>query len=262
VRALNRVVASRCCEVQPLSSLLDVPAQLALILSLAAATGGNEPPRAPAAAPTPLAVTLVAEPLEGPYRFSEGAWLRALKEDLPGDTHGYASRIFCTSGGRYYVPRQNERRQILNARHDEGLAARAARAFAHANARILSARLKRAPTAGELYMAHLFGPEAAASLIARMRSNPGEPAAKYAPELVRSAKDLFGTRGASLTLTELYAKLTVQLMRAEAGAFSPQRASSTMAAMLQSGPTWGALRPNAIAWQTQVSHGANSAAPQ
>jgi hypothetical protein len=205
---------------------------------------------------------LVAAPLEGPYRFSEGCWLRALKEDLLGDAHGYAASIFRTSSGRYYVPRQNERHQILNARHDEALAARAARAFANANARILSASLNRAPTAGELYMAHLFGPEAAAGLIARTRSSPGEPVAKYAPELARTAKGLFGTSAASFTLAELYAKLTVQLTRAEAEAFSPQRSSSTMAVMLQSGPTWGALRPNAIAWQTHVSPGTNAAASQ
>jgi len=233
-------------------------------LSLAAATGGNAPLRTSAAAPTPppTVATLVAEPLEGPYRFGEGSWLRALKEDLPRDAHGYARRIFRTSGGRYYVPRQNERRQILKARYDEVLAARAARAFAQANARILSARLERAPTAGELYLAHLFGPETAASLVARMRSNPNEPAAKYIPELARTAKGFFGTRGASFTLAELYAKLTAQVARAEAEALSPQRSSSMMAAMLQSGPTWEALRPHAIAWQTQVSRGTHSAQPQ
>jgi hypothetical protein len=247
-----------------LSSLLDVPAQLALILSLVAANGNDLAPRVPVAAlaSAPATATIAAEPLEGPYRFGEGTWLRALKEDLPGGTSGYARSIFRTSGGRYYVPRQDERRQILSARDDEALAARAARAFAQANARVLSARLSRAPTAGELYMAHVFGPEAAASLIARVRSSPGEPAAKHVPELARTAKDLFGARPATFTLAELYAKLTARLAGAQAEARSAKRSSSLMASMLQSGPTWDALRSNAVAWQTEVSAGTSVAPPQ
>ncbi len=248
---------------QPLSSLIDVPAQLALVLSLAAATGAKEPLRAPVAAASAPIAPIVAEPLEGPYHFSESIWLRALKDDLPEDVHGYARCIFRTSGGRYYIPRQGERREILDARRDPTLAARAARAFARSNARTLRARLARAPTADELYIAHLFGPEAAASLIARVRSGPADAAAKHVPELTKSAKDLLGAGGAPLTLAELYAKLTAPLARAQAEADGATlRSPSGMAAVLQSGPPWGALRPNAIAWQTQVSAGASSAPPQ
>ena len=243
-----------------MSSLLDVPAQLALVLSLTAATPATEPPRTPPAT-APLAA-VAAEPLEGPYAFGEGIWLRVLKEDLAKDGHGYARSIFRTSGGRYYVPRQDERRQILNARNDDALAARAARAFARANAASLRASLNRAPTAGELYLAHLFGPEAAAELIARVRARPAEAAAKHVPELAKLAKDLGGAR-ASLTLAELYAGLTASVARAQAEASrAPLSSQSKMADMLQRGPAWGGLRPNAIAWQTEVSANANGAPRQ
>jgi hypothetical protein len=239
-----------------MSSLLDVPAQLALVLSLAAATPATEPPHPPPAA-APLAA-IAAEPLEGPYAFGEGIWLRVLKEDLPKDGHGYARSIFRTSGGRYYVPRQDERRQILDARNDDALAARAARAFARANAASLRASLNRAPTAGELYLAHLFGPEAAAELIARVRARPADAAAKHVPELAKSAKDLGRV---SLTLAEFYAGLTASVARAQAS-HTPLSSQSKMADMLQRGPAWGGLRPNAIAWQTEVSADTNGAPSQ
>ena len=197
------------CGVQPLSSLLDVPAQLALALSLAAATAATEPSRASVAAPPPpfVVTALMPEPVAGPYSFTEGMWLRALKESLPRDAHGYAQSIFRTSGGRYYVPRASERRAILAARDDGVLAARAARAFARSNAHALRTRLKRTPTAGELYIAHLFGAEAAAHLIARAQSQPDDLAAKYAPELAEKATELFGARKRSLTLAQLYSEL-------------------------------------------------------
>jgi hypothetical protein len=231
-----------------LSSLLDVPAQLALALSLAAATVANEPLRAPVAEPPPhVAETGIRlDSVAGPYRFGERNWLRALKEELPRDAHGYAQSIFRTSGGRYYVPRASDRSQILAARDETELADRAARAFAHANARTLCASLKRRPTVGELYIAHLFGPEAAAQLIVRARTHPGEPLANFAPEIADKADALFGAH--TLTVAQLYSKLTTPLAHVKVPASEP-----SIADLLQRGATWGALRPNAIAWQTVVS---------
>jgi hypothetical protein len=121
-----------------LSSLLDVPAQLALVLSLAASTAGNEPPTAPVAETAAPAASIAVTPerLEGPLRFGERAWLRALKEaPTEAGADSYAARIFITSGGRFYIPTAVERRRILDARHDAALAARVARTFAESNAR-------------------------------------------------------------------------------------------------------------------------------
>ena len=128
------------CGVKLLSSLFEVPAQLALVLTLAASGPGDGAPGAPPPVETaPIGSTQVllrSGPLEGPYRFSESSWLRALREDLPADgTLGaYSGRIFKTSGGRYYVPPVAERRPILAARANADLAARAAEAFAADNA--------------------------------------------------------------------------------------------------------------------------------
>jgi hypothetical protein len=231
-----------------LNSLLDVPAQLALALSVAAATVASEPARTAVVEPPPHVAegALRPEPVAGPYRFGERNWLRALKEDLPRDARGYAQSIFRTSGGRYYVPRATERREILAARNDGGLADRVARAFAYANARTLRALLKRPPTVGELYIAHLFGPEAAAQLIARVRTHPGEPLAKFAPEFADKADSLFGAP--KLTVAQVYTKLTTPFAHVKVPTPEP-----SIADLLQRGATWGALRPNAVAWQTEVS---------
>ena len=197
-----------------MSSLLEVPAQLALALSLAAATVGDDGKGAlhPAGAAPSSQAALAPQPLEGPFRFGEGIWLRALKEALPDkDAHGYWGRIFKTSGGRYYVPAAAERRQILQARWDAALAARVARAFAERNAQVMSSALRRPATAGDLYIAHVFGPEAATSFIRLAHAKPDEAAAKHMPELAQAAPALLSPGGVPLTLAQLYQRLTESL---------------------------------------------------
>jgi hypothetical protein len=197
-----------------LSSLFDVPAQLALALSLAASAGGNGSARAHPVYEAPAPPTALdifdLQTVDGPLRFSDALWFRALKESATGtDAEDVAGAIFRTSGGRYYVPASAERRRILQKRMDVGLAARIARAFGEHNAEQMQQDIQRAPTAGELYIAHLFGPEVAASFIKRVESTPDKSAAKEMPELARLAPTLVFERGASLTLEQIYERLTV-----------------------------------------------------
>ncbi len=144
-----------------MSSLFDVPAQLALALSLAASAGGSGSARAHPVYEVPAAPTALdifdLQTVDGPLRFSDALWFRALKESASGpDADDVAGAIFRTSGGRYYVPASAERRRILLKRTDIALAARIARAFAERNAEQMQQDIHRAPTAGELYIAHLF----------------------------------------------------------------------------------------------------------
>jgi hypothetical protein len=197
------------------SSLLDVPAQLALVLYLAAATVAGEP-AAPAAIAEPTAATapLVPQPLAGPLRFSEAMWLRALKDCSKGsDAEDYAAAIFQTSGGRYYVPAEGERARILAARENVELAGRMAHAFALSNARHLTVALQRAPTPGDLYLAHVFGAEAAAAFIDLVVAKPRANAAEHLPELAQSAPALVSVGRTPLTLAQLYIRLTAALRR-------------------------------------------------
>ena len=192
-----------------MSSLFDVPAQLALALSLAAsAGGGGAKPVLEPVAPAALDMFELTT-IDGPLRFSDAMWFRALKETASGeDADDVAGSIFRTSGGRYYVPATAERRRILQKRFDAGLAARIARAFAEHNAEVMEEGLQRPPTPGELYIAHLFGPELALSFIKRVEAAPGKSAAKEMPELARLAPALVFERGAPLSMGEVYDRLT------------------------------------------------------
>ncbi len=258
-----------------MSSLLDVPAQLALVLTLAASGPGNGTPTAP----TPLETAAIAsaqtlldpQQLEGPYRFSESNWLRALREDLPaGEAQvNYSARIFKTSGGRYYVPVAAERRQILAARANAMLAGRAAEAFAADNAARMRVALHRPANAGELYIAHLFGPEAAIDFIQLADARPNELAAKQVPGLAQSAPEL-AADGAQMTLGQLYRRLTEPMgkfARSASAQAAVRARAREQAAALDLKPTIGeALQAggvaDAFAWHAEVSASRNAAVPQ
>lgn len=131
--------------------------------------------------------------------------MRGLKDSLPpNEAPDFASGIFQTTGGRYYVPAVADRKQIFDARQNLALAARVAQAFAQTNARALRSSLRRAPTPGDLYIAHIFGPEAAAEFVRSVERRPEAIAAVQHPELARAAPDLF----AEGTSAQVYQRLT------------------------------------------------------
>jgi hypothetical protein len=246
-----------------LSSLFDIPAQLALVLSLAASTAAYERagPSATAAPVVPAQVLLVAEPLEGPFRFGARNWLRTLKEDMPQGASPYASRIFKTSGGRYYVPAHEDRRRILMARHDQGLAHRAAKAAARRNAQRLGAGLHRSAGAGDLYIAHLFGPEAAIHFILQAEARPGASAALQVPALKTAVPELFRTDGERLTLQQAYARFAapfktyapgtrpnMNMPGAQSRLVPPPMPAASNHALART-----TFAPSAIEWRPQVS---------
>ena len=155
-----------------MSSLFEVPAQLAMLLSLAASTATTDPTAAVAEVAAPAAdIATISQPLEGPLRFSDHTWMRALHENgKEADAHG--ARVFVTSGGRYYVPPPSDRGRVLATRNDAEFAARIAWAAATRNAGRMHAALHRAPTAGDLYIAHVFGAEMAISLLDTAARDP------------------------------------------------------------------------------------------
>ncbi len=175
----------RCCRcgVTRLSSLFEVPAQLAMLLSLAASTAATDPTAAVAEVAAPAAdIITISQPLEGPLRFSDHTWMRALHENgKEADAHG--ARVFVTSGGRYYVPPPSDRSRVLVMRNDAEFAARIAWATATRNAGRMHAALHRVPMAGDLYIAHVFGAEMAISLLDTAARDPDAAFDKRFPEL-------------------------------------------------------------------------------
>jgi hypothetical protein len=191
-----------------LSSLFDVPAQLAMLLSLAVSTAATEPPRsvreiaAPAAATAPL-----AEPLEGSFRFGEHAWLRALHENAEvAETIG--ARVFVTSGGRYYLPTPADQPRVMAARADDDFAARIAYSAAVRNAACMRAALHRPPTAGDLYIAHVFGASTAIELIEAVDEAPDATLEQRFPTLQGSAAVLTTEGKEAVTVAQFYRRLS------------------------------------------------------
>jgi hypothetical protein len=191
-----------------LSSLFDVPAQLAMLLSLAVSTAATEPPRsmgevaAPAAATAPL-----AEPLEGPFSFGERAWLRALHENGEvAETIG--ARVFVTSGGRYYLPAPADRPRVMAARGDDDFAARVAYSAAVRNAAAMRTALHRPPTAGDLYIAHIFGASTAIELIEAVGDEPDAALERRFPTLLGSVAAVTTEGKDAVTVAQFYRRLS------------------------------------------------------
>jgi hypothetical protein len=190
-----------------LSSLFEVPAQLAMLLSLAASTATTDPTAAMAeiAAP-PADVAAISQPLEGPLRFSDHTWMRALHENgKEADAHG--ARVFVTSGGRYYVPPPSDRSRVLATRNDAEFAARITWAAATQNAGRMHAALHRAPTAGDLYIAHVFGATTAISLLDIVGRDPDAAFDKRFPELAGAAALSAEIKG-PITVGQFYRRLS------------------------------------------------------
>jgi len=94
----------------------------------------------------------------------------------------YADAITQTASGNYEVRDPTLRSEILKLRNDPNANALMAGAFTRGNASALSERLGRAPSEGELYIAHFLGVGGAARLIGLAGSNPNARAADYFSE--------------------------------------------------------------------------------
>jgi hypothetical protein len=95
----------------------------------------------------------------GLFQFIESTWLDMVRRH--GPEHGLGVQATALRNGA----NADTRRDILALRNDPELSARMAGELARENATTLQARLGRAPNAGELYAAHVMGPNGALRLI-------------------------------------------------------------------------------------------------
>ena len=109
----------------------------------------------------------------GLFQFLEQTWLGTLKQAGPALGYGsYAAAITQTRSGRYEVADPALRQEIMELRKDPAANAVMGGAFTQQNAAVLAQRIGRAPTEGELYIGHFFGPYAGAKAINLAASNP------------------------------------------------------------------------------------------
>lgn len=95
----------------------------------------------------------------GLFQFIESTWLDMVRRH--GGDHGLGAQATALQNGA----NAQTRRDILALRSDPEISARMAGELARENATTLQARLGRAPSAGELYAAHVMGPGGALRLI-------------------------------------------------------------------------------------------------
>ena len=148
----------------------------------------------------------------GLFQFIDQTWLETVKTAGPALGYGrYAEAIQQTASGQYTVPDAAQRKAVMNLRTDPAAAAAMAGAFTQRNAAVLTDRLGRAPTNGELYIAHFLGSGGAAQFIAAKEAAPNSRAAALFPDAARANRAIFYNRdGSARTMAQVYGRLTSQ----------------------------------------------------
>ena len=171
---------------------------------------------------------------KGLYQFIDQTWLSVMKQAGPALGLGqYANAIVQTPDGRYAVPDAGARAAILKLRADPAVSAKMAGVFTRSNAAKLAAAIGRAPSDGELYIAHFLGSDGAARLIASappMRR--AEDAAAMFPAAAAANRAIFYDRaGHALGAGAVYRKLDRPLRsRARACLCAPHATGGAAAA--------------------------------
>jgi hypothetical protein len=164
----------------------------------------------------------------GLFQFVEQSWLATMKIAGPALGYGqYASAITKNASGTYQVADSSLRQEILNLRNDPNANAALAGAFTQANAAVLSERLGRPPTDGELYLAHFLGAGGAARLITLAASNPNGKAADFFGTAAQANPSIFYSRstGGARSLAQVRDLLTSRFTVARGAAGQGSQAS-------------------------------------
>lgn len=166
--------------------------------------------RANAKAPTSSATGL--------FQFIEQTWLETMKEAGPQLGYGKQANQISQVGDKYVVRNSKQRQDILNLRNDPKASALMAGAYARKNEALLSQRLGRDVSSGELYAAHFLGAQGGGQLIELAQSRPDLKANKVFPEQAKANRNIFYERGGQArTIREVYENLvaTVPQQNAE-----------------------------------------------
>jgi hypothetical protein len=144
----------------------------------------------------------------GMFQFIEQTWLQTVKR--AGPEYGLseqADKITRNASGRYQIANPQDRKEILDLRYDPQVSATMAGAFTARNAELLEQHLGRAPTDGELYIAHFMGAQGAKNLFTLTQNQPDTKAAAYFPQAAAANKSIFYKNGIARSASEVYAQL-------------------------------------------------------
>jgi len=130
----------------------------------------------------------------GLFQFVEQTWLAMVSRH--GAAQGLASEaasIQQTKSGRYSVTGAAMRDRILKLRYDPQVATAMAAKLTQENGQALQQKLGRAPTDGELYVAHFMGAGRAGELLQAAIKTPGRIAQQMFPQEAAANPAIFST---------------------------------------------------------------------
>jgi len=183
-------------------------------------------------------LTVSTSTATGLFQFIDQTWLGVMK--TAGRAFGfgrYADAITQTSSGRYVVEDASLREEMMKLRKDPAANAVMGGVITQQNAAVLASRIGRKPTEGELYVAHFFGPYAAARVIELAGSNPSADAAAMFPEAARANRSVFYDRqGNARTIAGVRDELVRRYQVAKART-APDTVQTAVAAQPPAAPT-------------------------
>ncbi len=208
----------------------------------------------------------------GLFQFIEQTWLATIKQAGSALGYGrYADAITKTASGQYEVQDPAMRNEILKLRNDPTANAVMAGAFTQANAAILTDKLGRAPSEGELYIAHFLGAGGAARLIRLAATDPNAKAVDFFPSAAQANSPIFydRTTGRPRSLAQVRDVLTARYDVARSRSSDPSATASAVpipaAATTTASATvpdtagltnvFAAAVPTPVAHDNQVFHG-------
>lgn len=152
----------------------------------------------------------------GLFQFISSTWLDMVRRH--GAEHGLGAQAAALRNGA----NADTRAQILALRNDPELSARMAAELARENAEALQARFGRAPSAGELYAAHVMGAGGATRLIEAAQQGAPNASAIF-PREAAANRGLFYTRdGEARSAQGLLDRLNIDAGAAMSAAQSPE----------------------------------------
>ena len=152
--------------------------------------------------PTAHAATSSAS---GLYQFTRGTWSTMLAR------HGAALGLGGNAGDATGPASGAAQAQLMDLRYDPDTAAMMAAELAGDNTAALTTALGRAPTSGELYLAHFLGAAGATKFLGALATDPGQSAAAVLPQAAASNRAIFFDAGAPRSLGAVMSLLQARL---------------------------------------------------
>ena len=182
-------------------------------------------------------LTMRSSTATGLFQFLEQTWLGVMKSAGRAFGYGrYADAITQTQSGNYVVEDTGLRDEMMKLRKDPAINAAMGGVFTQQNAAVVSKRIGRQPTDGELYIAHFFGPYAASQVIKMATSNPTANAAEMFPAAAAANRPIFyDKQGNARSIAGVYSELVRRYQVARASptpGLSPAVASAAPATVL------------------------------